>query len=177
MTVPAVQTEARVPVQALAACAQACLDRIGTAAVAAVDLVVPVPSAPSGLGQVVTTSQWFALAPPTARAAFEVSLDVGVDSPAVQAHSLLERLQRLHTAPFAFHHVRESEVEDDRAATVDDLWFTPARSRTVVGGSCPQWSLEAAGWSAALVLEVARELGSAGMVRLQVTRGDIRLAR
>lgn len=169
VTVP-VPAATSVPVQALMACAQACLDRIGTADVTVMELLAPITAAPSRVGHVVAASAWFALAPPTARAGFELCLDVGAGSASVAPQALLEAVQRLHTGPFVFARVRESDLEGDLDAPADELWFTPAPSRTVVSGSCPEWGLDAAGWLAALVLEVAREIGVTGMVRLQVRR-------
>ncbi len=158
---------APLPMQAVLACANDCLDRVGTARVTSADLLLPLLPVPSQLGQVVATSSWFDLDRRASRS-FEVAADAGAGQQPVDPVALLTALRRPHTAPFTFDEVVEPAAPSDHDPPAGDLWFTPSPVRTSIVGGCRGWGLEAAGWIGAFVGETLRDLGHAGMVRVEV---------
>lgn len=155
------------PVQAVVACAQDVVERVGRVDLAAVQVLVPMRAAglpvASGLG-------WFGLTDPAARTTLRVTADAGDEpTPGDRAVEVLEFLQQRHTGPFRVTGVGADPVEP-QPTVAGEHWIRPGRFPLTLVVEAPEWSFAAAGQLIDLVADACREVGTRGDVLLSVAQ-------
>ncbi|GAA3161128.1 hypothetical protein GCM10010466_60080 [Planomonospora alba] len=160
--------ERPLPTQAFLNCIDDVMARMGTLNLKAVQLLLPLPklgdparhSSGRALGVLRQAAAWLADSPPSRSARVWVTLDSGQD-PAIitAAPHMRERIQELRQHAFLMSSA--AGIEEDapvlEPAVLDSAWPGPSKHRAAFHGSLAEWSLDAVGWLAGFLSEVAAE--------------------
>lgn len=165
------------PVQPFLACAGDSVARVGRLRLDAVELLLPVQAGTPSVGRLRAGANWFAAAGPADRVAVRMTVDGGEGGEVVQdaAARLLAALREPVAAGFVF----EDVTVDPRAAVeprppVPGRWWLGDRHRPATFGAVlAEWSPDAIGWAAELVVARLHETGMATTVALGIERAAV----
>jgi len=165
------------PVQPFLRCAGDAVARMGTVTVRAVQVLLPVQAidgasrpayapAPSLL-----TAGWFGSGDPRSRTVVRAALDSG-QSPSIPAAAprMREAMGRQEVFACESLSLADHDPLTGRPPFDDRLWNGPPAHRATFGGVLAEWSLDAVGWLAAFLADVAAGHGIATPLLLTVTR-------
>ncbi len=158
------------PTQAFLNCIDDVMARMGMLNLKAVQLLLPLPnlgdparhSSIEALGVLLQAARWLTDGPPSRSTHVRVTLDSGQD-PAIitAAPHMREYMQELRQNAFLMSSA--AGIEQDapvlEPAVQDDAWAGPSKYRAAFHGSLAEWSLDAVGWLAGFLSEVAARQG------------------
>jgi hypothetical protein len=161
------------PVMPLLACVNDALRRVGELDLHALQLFLPFHDSGSALSNLVSGLNWFEICDPSAKASVRITVDGG-DGNAIdhRAAEILARLQQINTGAFAFDSVSidDSMAVDPVPTIVDEYWFVKGHPRVTLVATTPEWSVDALGWTVALVAEVCRSSDAAPAILISIGR-------
>jgi hypothetical protein len=167
-----------VPVQAILACIESVMERLGRLRLDAIQLLLPdgireegLMTSPAGARTakvIVQSENWFTDVHPSKRTVVRVTVSGDVDGPPEQAAAITDWLDH-HDMP-AFQ--RGPILQNHSTLPPDPLsWAYPEGShRVTFTGSLAEWSLVSLGWLAALIHDGSRRNGFSGFLQLAITR-------
>ncbi|MEV0680160.1 hypothetical protein AB0I60_26920 [Actinosynnema sp. NPDC050436] len=160
------------PVQPFLRCAGDAVARLGSLALDAVQVLLPVQcldttSRPEILrSPTLLTTAWFADSDPTARTSVRVTL-AGGRSPAVL--SIASWLAELDQVVFACES-HTTDQADIKPPFEDSFWNGPPRHSVTLHGTLAEWSPETIGWLAGLLADLSARQGVASPLLLTASR-------
>ncbi|WP_017623833.1 hypothetical protein [Nocardiopsis chromatogenes] len=174
----AVAADRPLPVQPFLRCAGDATARAGRLALSGVQVLLPVhgidASARPAHARVpaVVTAGWFTARAPGSRAAVEVIVSSGRDPSIVEAGGeLVERIGRLDQDVFLCNSSQAVGQEAVPPTPFDDaFWNGPPVHSLALRGGLAEWSLEAVGWLAEAVVDIASGLGVRSPLFFTATR-------
>ncbi|GGK49042.1 hypothetical protein Ppa06_05760 [Planomonospora parontospora subsp. parontospora] len=162
--------ERPLPTQAFLNCIDDVMARMGRLNLKAVQLLLPLPnlgdparhSSVEALGVLLQGAGWLTDGPPSRSTHVWVTLDSGQD-PAIitAAPHMREYMQELRQDAFLMSSAAGTEQDAPvlEPAVWDDAWPGPSKHRAAFHGALAEWSLDAVGWLAGLLSEVAARQG------------------
>jgi len=159
------------PVQPLLVCAADTLGRVGSLALSAVSMLLPLGAGGPSVAHLVSGLNWYSASDPAARTAVHLTIEPGeVDAVRPVAADVVAAAQRIDTGPFAVNAVLPGSpgvVPDP--AVVDDLWLGAGRHPVTLACSVPEWSPDSVGWIVGLIAAVCTAAGVRTSVLVSVT--------
>ena len=163
------------PIWPFLRCAGDVAARIGTFDLHAVQLLMPVQKLHQQRGKgfipALQNYSWFIATDPSARTEVRVTLDSGEDpSIPIVASEMLALIQSFDQQVL----VCDSLIDHDPLAPEfplgDQFWANPSLHKAVISGTIAEWSVDALGWLAAFLSDVAADLGVSTPLLLTATR-------
>jgi hypothetical protein len=164
------------PVQAVLACAEDVVSRVGFLELGGVQLLLPLHLGSVQLEDLLTQQSWFAAADPAAGSTIRVTVEAGEDGAEIagRAAAIGETLSGAGAGPV----VLDRWSTDPPAAAelappvIEDLWWLgDGRHPVTFTGTTVEWSIDAIGYAAALVAWACGERGIATPVAITIDKG------
>ncbi len=163
------------PVQPFLRCAGDATTAAGRMELRALQVLLPVGglvgAARSGHVPSMRTIHWFAERDPRARTAVEIVIDGGQDRSIMSAASQIgERIIRSEQEVFTCRSLSDAPSRTIDPPFTDELWAGPPRHRVTFNGQLVEWSLDALGWLAGFVADLAAGAGVGGPLLVTATK-------